>query len=156
MFPHFSFAWILWMSVWSQPNVHKKNIIIQDLTFPDFMFSHNLFFIFLVTALQFTWFCFIVFFSEFLFASGKARESSMNSYWQFLYIWHLFRWEQIKFDLTLVSSDRLYKEVLLCIFSLELCMNVVDQIILWTECNFTEEGQKCTKESGNHLQWVIE
>lgn len=36
------------------------------------IFSQNLCFIFLVTAMQFTWFCSIVFFSEFLFASGKA------------------------------------------------------------------------------------
>jgi len=40
-------------------------------------------------------------------------------------------------------------------YTSELCLNFVDQIILWTECNFTKWGQKCIKESGNHLQRVI-
>jgi hypothetical protein len=40
----------------------------------------------------------------------------------------------------------LYEEVPLCIFSLELYISFVDQLILWTELNFTK-GEICIKKA---------
>jgi len=46
---------------------------------------------------------------------------------------------------TAVNSNQLYEEVPICIFSLELCMSSVHQIILRTECNFIGKGETKTK-----------
>ena len=43
------------------------------------------------------------------------------------------------------------QEVPLCVFTHELYISFLDQIILWTEYNFKEKHKTCIKESGNHL-----
>jgi len=41
------------------------------------------------------------------------------------------------------------------VFSHELCINTVDQIILWTECNLTTEVTVWIQGIGNYLQQLI-
>jgi len=74
---------------------------------------------------------------------------------QFMCRWHWVWWEQTS-DLklwTIVDGDWLYKEVPSCVFILLFFISSVEQIISWTEHDFTVKVEICIKESKTIYKW---